>query len=128
MRCCCRREWRWRCWGLGRVDRILAFIHLSAVVFLALTVATLFPVCCAGAALVGFRLLPLAFLAGSGALGVMLLMHQSLAVSCWERRLVLAGLPVRWAASTRKCTRKCRSIGRSARDSGFLNSFSNGGF
>jgi APA family basic amino acid/polyamine antiporter len=80
--------------ALGAFDRILAFIIFSAVVFLALTVATLFrtaePV-----KRWWFPLAPLVFLAGSGILAAMLLMH-----SPWPSLLgaavVLAGLPVRW--------------------------------
>jgi APA family basic amino acid/polyamine antiporter len=80
--------------GLGAFDRILAFIIFSAVVFLALTAATLFrfiepvrrwwhPVA------------PLVFLVGSGVLAAMLLMH-SLWPSLMGAGVVLAGLPVRW--------------------------------
>ena len=80
--------------ALGAFDRILAFIIFSAVVFLALTVATLFraadPV-----TRWWFPLAPIVFLAGSGILAIMLLMH-----SPWPSLLgagvVLAGLPVRW--------------------------------
>ncbi len=80
--------------ALGAFDRILAFIIFSAVVFLALTVATLFrtaqPV-----KRWWFPVAPIAFLAGSGILAAMLLMH-----SPWPSLLgaavVLAGLPVRW--------------------------------
>jgi len=80
--------------ALGAFDRILAFIIFSAVVFLALTVATLFrtaePV-----KRWWFPFAPIVFLAGSGVLAVMLLMH-----SPWPSLLgaavVLAGLPVRW--------------------------------
>jgi APA family basic amino acid/polyamine antiporter len=80
--------------ALGAFDRILGFIIFSAVVFLALTVATLFftaePV-----RHWWFPLAPLVFLAGSGVLAVMLLMH-SLWPSLLGSTLVLAGLPVRW--------------------------------
>jgi len=80
--------------GLGAFDRILAFIIFSAVVFLALTVATLFraqePVRCWW-----FPLAPVVFLAGSGLLAAMLLMH-SLWPSLLGAAVVLAGLPVRW--------------------------------
>ena len=80
--------------GLGAFDRILAFIIFSAVVFLALTVATLFrfvvPV-----RRWWFPIAPLVFLAGSGALAAMLLMH-SLWPSLLGAAVVLAGLPVRW--------------------------------
>jgi APA family basic amino acid/polyamine antiporter len=80
--------------ALGAFDRILAFIVFSAVVFLALTVATLFrtaePV-----KRWWFPAAPIVFLAGSGILAAMLLMH-----SPWPSLLgaavVLAGLPVRW--------------------------------
>ncbi|MGO9336256.1 MAG: APC family permease [Terracidiphilus sp.] len=80
--------------ALGAFDRILAFIIFSAVVFLALSVATLFratePV-----KRWWFPIAPIIFLAGSGVLAAMLLMH-----SPWPSLLgaavVLAGLPVRW--------------------------------
>jgi basic amino acid/polyamine antiporter, APA family len=80
--------------ALGAFDRILAFIIFSAVVFLALTVATLFrtaePVI-----RWWFPLAPIVFLAGSGVLAAMLLMH-SLGTSLLGAAVVLAGLPVRW--------------------------------
>jgi APA family basic amino acid/polyamine antiporter len=80
--------------GLGAFDRILAFIIFSAVVFLALTVATLFrfvvPV-----RRWWFPIAPLVFLIGSGALAAMLLMH-SLWPSLLGAAVVLVGLPVRW--------------------------------
>jgi APA family basic amino acid/polyamine antiporter len=80
--------------ALGAFERILAFIIFSAVVFLALTVATLFrtgePV-----RRWWFPVAPIVFLAGSGVLAAMLLMH-----SHWPSLLgaavVLAGLPMRW--------------------------------
>jgi APA family basic amino acid/polyamine antiporter len=80
--------------ALGAFDRILAFIIFSAVVFLALTVATLFrtaePV-----SRWWFPLAPIVFLAGSLVLAAMLLMH-SLWPSLLGAGVVLAGLPVRW--------------------------------
>jgi APA family basic amino acid/polyamine antiporter len=80
--------------ALGAFDRILAFIIFSAVVFLALTVATLFrtaePV-----RRWWFPIAPLVFLAGSGVLAAMLLLH-SLWPSLLGAGVVLAGLPVRW--------------------------------
>ncbi|MGD0892452.1 MAG: amino acid permease [Terracidiphilus sp.] len=80
--------------GLGAFDRILAFIIFSAVVFLALTVATLFrfiePV-----RRWWHPLAPLVFLVGSAVLAAMLLMH-SLWPSLMGAGMVLAGLPVRW--------------------------------
>ena len=80
--------------ALGAFDRILAFIIFSAVVFLALTVATLFraaePV-----RRWWFPMAPIAFIAGSGVLAAMLLMH-SLGPSMLGAAVVLAGLPVRW--------------------------------
>jgi APA family basic amino acid/polyamine antiporter len=80
--------------GLGAFDRILAFIIFSAVVFLALTVATLFrfakPV-----RRWWFPIAPIVFLAGSGILAAMLLMH-SLWPSLLGAAVVLAGLPIRW--------------------------------
>jgi APA family basic amino acid/polyamine antiporter len=79
--------------ALGAFDRILAFIIFSAVVFLALTVATLFRT----AEPVNrwwFPTAPIVFLAGSGVLGAMLLMH-SLWPSLLGAAVVLVGLPVR---------------------------------
>jgi APA family basic amino acid/polyamine antiporter len=60
---------------LGAFDRILAFIIFSAVVFLALTVATLFRVI-TPVRRWWFPLAPIVFIAGSGLLSVMLLMHN----------------------------------------------------
>jgi len=80
--------------SLGAFDRILAFIIFSAVVFLALTVATLFrvitPVC-----RWWYPLAPIVFIAGSGILAAMLLIH-SLGPSLLGAAVVLAGLPIRW--------------------------------
>jgi APA family basic amino acid/polyamine antiporter len=80
--------------ALGAFDRILAFIIFSAVAFLVLTVATLFrtvePV-----RRWWFPIAPIVFIAGSGVLAVMLLMH-SLWPSLLGAAVVLAGLPVRW--------------------------------
>jgi basic amino acid/polyamine antiporter, APA family len=80
--------------ALGAFDSILAFIIFSAVVFLALTVATLFrmdePV-----RRWWFPAAPIVFLAGSGVLAGLLLMHSPLP-SLLGAAIVLAGLPVRW--------------------------------
>ena len=80
--------------SLGAFDRILAFIIFSAVVFLALTVATLFraitPV-----RRWWFPVAPMVFIAGSGVLALMLLLH-GLGPSLLGAAVVLAGLPVRW--------------------------------
>jgi len=80
--------------GLGAFDKILAFIIFSAVVFLALTIATLFrasePV-----RRWWFPLAPIIFLVGSGLLAAMLLMHSPLP-ALLGAAVVLAGLPVRW--------------------------------
>jgi APA family basic amino acid/polyamine antiporter len=95
--------------SLGAFDRILAFIIFSAVAFLALTVATLFR---AGKASGEsgdssslqqgepvrhwwYPLAPILFLAGSGVLAAMLLMHSP-GPSLLGAGVVLAGLPVRW--------------------------------
>jgi APA family basic amino acid/polyamine antiporter len=79
--------------GLGAFDRILAFVIFSAVVFLALTVATLFraitPV-----RRWWFPLAPIVFLAGSGVLAAMLLLHNP-GASLLGAVVVLAGLPIR---------------------------------
>jgi len=79
--------------GLGAFDRILAFIIFSAVVFLALTVATLFRVA-EPVRRWWFPIAPIVFLAGSGVLATMLLMH-SLWPSLTGAAVVLFGLPVR---------------------------------
>jgi APA family basic amino acid/polyamine antiporter len=79
---------------LGAFDRILAFMIFSAVVFLALTVATLFRVI-TPVRRWWFPLAPIVFLAGSGLLAAMLLMH-SLGPSLLGAAVVLVGLPVRW--------------------------------
>jgi APA family basic amino acid/polyamine antiporter len=80
--------------SLGAFDRILAFIIFSAVVFLALTAATLFrsntPV-----ERWWYPLAPIVFIAGSGLLALMLLLH-ALGPSLLGAAVVLAGLPVRW--------------------------------
>jgi APA family basic amino acid/polyamine antiporter len=94
--------------GLGAFDRILAFIIFSAVVFLALTVATLFraaePVrqwwC---------PLAPIVFLIGSGLLAAMLLMHSPLP-SLLGAAVVLAGLPFRWLLVRGKGTAPAAAI------------------
>ncbi|HVZ83305.1 MAG TPA: amino acid permease [Terracidiphilus sp.] len=79
--------------ALGAFDRILAFIIFSAVVFLALTVATLFrtitPV-----RRWWYPLAPIVFLIGAGILALMLLLH-SLVPSLLGAAIVLAGLPAR---------------------------------
>ena len=79
---------------LGAFDRILAFIIFSAVVFLALTAATLFraitPV-----ERWWYPLAPIAFIAGSAVLAVMLLLHNP-GAALLGAGIVLCGLPVRW--------------------------------
>ncbi|MGZ4819519.1 MAG: APC family permease, partial [Terriglobales bacterium] len=79
---------------LGAFDRILAFIIFSAVVFLALTAATLFrtitPV-----RRWWYPLAPIVFIAGSGILAIMLLIHGRNA-ALLGAAVVLCGLPVRW--------------------------------
>jgi len=79
---------------LGAFDRILAFIIFSAVVFLALTAATLFrtitPV-----RRWWYPLAPIVFIAGSGILAIMLLIHGRNA-ALLGAGVVLCGLPVRW--------------------------------
>ncbi len=91
---CCRPAWLCWCSASGAFDRILAFIIFSAVVFLALTAATLFrtitPV-----DRWWYPLAPIVFIAGSGLLALMLLLH-ALGPSLLGAAVVLAGLPVRW--------------------------------
>ena len=80
--------------SLGAFDRILAFIIFSAVVFLALTVATLFRIT-EPLQRWWYPLAPVVFLIGSGVLAAMLLLH-SLWPSLLGAAVVLVGLPVRW--------------------------------
>lgn len=98
--------------ALGAFDRILAFIIFSAVVFLALTAATLFrtaePV-----RRWWFPLAPIVFLAGSGILAAMLLLH-GLWPSLLGAAVVLAGLPVRWLLLRGKQVAPFRGRGGSA--------------
>lgn len=79
---------------LGAFDRILAFIIFSAVVFLALTVATLFrtitPVC-----RWWYPLAPIVFISGSGVLALLLLLHNP-GAALLGAAVVLCGLPARW--------------------------------
>ena len=79
---------------LGAFDRILAFIIFSAVAFLAITAATLFRVI-TPVRRWWFPLAPIVFIAGSGVLAAMLLLH-SLIPSLLGAAIVLAGLPARW--------------------------------
>lgn len=78
---------------LGAFDRILAFIVFSSVVFLALTVATLFrevvPV-----RRWWFPVAPVVFLAGCAVLALLLLVHSPMPAVIGAA-IVLAGLPVR---------------------------------
>ncbi len=80
---------------LGAFDRILTFIIFSAVVFLALTAATLFrampPV-----RRWWYPAAPLVFIAAASVLALMLLMHGP-GPSLLGAAVVLSGLPVRWA-------------------------------
>jgi APA family basic amino acid/polyamine antiporter len=87
---------------LGAFDQILAYIIFSAVVFLALTVATLFR------AITPVRrwwypLAPIVFIAGSGVLAIMLLLHN-LGSALLGAGVVLLGLPVRWLLTRRSET------------------------
>jgi len=79
---------------LGAFDRILAFIIFSAVVFLALTAATLFRVI-SPVRRRWFPLAPIVFIAGSGVLAMMLLMHNP-GAALLGAAIVLCGLPARW--------------------------------
>ncbi len=71
MRFCCRHGMALAVLALGAFDRILAFIIFSAVVFLALTVATLFRVI-TPVRRWWFPVAPIVFIAGSGILAAML--------------------------------------------------------
>jgi len=91
--------------SLGAFDSILAFIIFSAIVFLALTVATLFRARALAPSDAEFAQAPLhpwwhpsapiVFLVGSVALAAMLLLHNP-GPSLLGAAVVLAGLPVRW--------------------------------
>jgi basic amino acid/polyamine antiporter, APA family len=98
---------------LGAFDRILAYIIFPSVVFLALTVATLFRRIDvlphpgdgeqSSTASPGPRvrrwwypLAPVVFIGGSGVLGLMLLKHNP-GAALLGAGIVLCGLPVRWA-------------------------------
>lgn len=86
--------------GLGAFDRILAFIIFSAVIFLALTVATLFR----AATPVRhwwFPLAPIVFIVGCTMLALMLLMH-SLVPSLLGAAIVFLGLPARWLLTRKR--------------------------
>jgi len=78
---------------LGAFDRILAYIIFCAVVFLALTTATLFRAD-PRVRRWWFPLAPVVFIAGAAVLALMLLMH-GLVPSLLGAAVVLAGLPVR---------------------------------
>ncbi len=80
--------------SLGAFDRILDFIIFSAVVFLALTVFTLFRVI-TPVRRWWFPFAPIVFIAGAGILALMLLLH-GLGPSLLGAVVVLAGLPIRW--------------------------------
>ncbi|HET6206454.1 MAG TPA: APC family permease [Terracidiphilus sp.] len=78
----------------GAFDRILDYIIFSAVVFLALSVATLFRVV-TPVKRWWYPVAPIVFIAGAGVLAIMLLLH-GLVPSLLGAAVVLAGLPVRW--------------------------------
>jgi APA family basic amino acid/polyamine antiporter len=80
--------------GLGAFDRILAFIIFSAIVFMALTVATLFR-STMQVKRWWYPVAPIVFIIGSGLLAAMLLLHN-LGPSLVGAMIVLLGLPVRW--------------------------------
>jgi APA family basic amino acid/polyamine antiporter len=86
--------------GLGAFDRILAFIIFSAIIFLGMTIATLFrtvtPV-----RHWWYPLAPVVFIAGCAVLALMLLMHDP-GPSLLGAAIVLAGLPARWLLTRRR--------------------------
>lgn len=84
---------------LGAFDRILAFIIFSAVLFLALTVATLFRTI-TRVRRWWYPLAPIVFIAGSGVLAIMLLLHNP-GSALLGAIVVLCGLPVRWLLTRR---------------------------
>jgi APA family basic amino acid/polyamine antiporter len=102
--------------SLGAFDSILGYIIFSAVVFLALTVATMFR----AASVTGgdseamarpwwHPLAPIVFLAGAAALGAMLLMNRP-GPALLGAGMVLAGLPVRWLLVRGKHSKAAQSI------------------
>ncbi len=80
--------------SFGAFDKILAYIIFPSVVFLALTAATLFrqttPV-----RKWWYPLAPVLFIAGSGILALMLLLHNA-GAALLGAAIVLCGLPIRW--------------------------------
>jgi basic amino acid/polyamine antiporter, APA family len=85
---------------LGAFDRILAFIIFSAVIFLALTAATLFRVV-APVKHWWHPFAPILFIVGCVLLALMLLLHN-LGPSLLGAAIVLAGLPVRWLLTRKR--------------------------
>jgi APA family basic amino acid/polyamine antiporter len=77
----------------GAFDRILAYIIFSAVVFLALTAATLFTTI-TPVRRWWYPAAPIVFVAASAVLALMLLMHQPVP-ALGGAAVVLAGLPAR---------------------------------
>jgi APA family basic amino acid/polyamine antiporter len=84
---------------VGAFDQILAYIIFSAVVFLALTVATLFRTI-APVRRWWYPLAPVVFILGSAVLAVMLLMHNP-GSALLGAGVVLLGLPLRWLLTRR---------------------------
>ena len=100
---------------LGAFDRILAFIIFSAVVFLALTAATLFR---SGAPIRRwwYPTAPIVFLAGSAALALMLLLNQPIPAVIGAA-IVLAGLPVRMLVIRQSAVNSSHPLHHSAKGS-----------
>jgi len=94
---------------LGAFDKILAYIIFPSVVFLALTAATLFRAV-APVRRWWYPMAPVVFIAGSGVLGLMLLMHNP-AAALLGAGIVLSGLPVRWMLSIIPRSPKARDRG-----------------
>ncbi len=86
--------------SLGAFDKILAYIIFPSVVFLALTVGTLFRTI-SPVKRWWYPLAPIVFILGSGVLALMLLMHNPLA-ALLGAAIVLCGLPVRFLVRRRE--------------------------
>ena len=88
---------------------ILTYIIFPSVVFLALTAETQFRAV-APVRRWWYPMAPVVFIAGSGVLGLMLLMHNP-AAALLGAGIVLSGLPVRWMLSIIPRSPKARDRG-----------------
>ena len=114
--------------SMGAFDKILAYIIFPSVVFLGLTAATLFrritPVdhpsdedLSPGTPVKRwwYPIAPVVFIVGSGVLGLMLLLHNTVA-ALLGAGIVLCGLPVRWMLTRGETTDRPAKALRSEAD------------